>query len=219
MNARNVIKVCALIFVSIITLSFVYYAPSLSPFIKPILPIQYRWTEEEIKQQIAENRIDKSFLRYFERDPERKIPDEKKIIVAAADGVVKRIRNIEAGKRIVIYMSFWDVHIQRVPLSGKTIDVERSYHMDEADFKCEQCAQSVTRIQTEIGLITVKQVTSAFAKQINTYLRPNQTVATGERLGFIFTGSHTVVEFPDRVNLTVKEGDRVIAGETIIARY
>jgi phosphatidylserine decarboxylase len=215
----NAIKLFILIIVSITTFSLAHYAPAVPPFFKPIVPIKYRWTDKEIVRQIEENRVDKKFLEYFERDPERNIPNEPHIIVSPADGAVKRIRDIENGKRVVIYMSVWDVHIQRVPLSGEILGVQSSFHLDEDDFRCMRCPQNVTRINTEVGMITVKQVTSGLAKRVKTYLNPGQKVETGERLGFIFLGSHTVIDLPPVVNPTVKVGDKVFAGESIIARY
>lgn len=215
----NALKIFVISIVSVITFSLAHYAPSVPPFFKPIVPIKYRWTNEEIIQQINEKRVDKDFLEYFERDPERNIPDEKNIIVSPADGTVKRVRDIEGGKRIVIYMSLWDVHIQRVPLSGEILDVTASHHQDEDDFKCKNCPQNVTRLDTEIGVITVKQVTSGLAKKVETYLKNGQNVKKGERLGFVFLGSHTVIDLPSVANVAVKVDDKVFGGETIIARY
>jgi phosphatidylserine decarboxylase len=215
----NALKILVISIVAVMTFSLVHYAPRVPTFLKPIVPIKYRWTNEEIVQQINENRVDKDFLTYFERNPERNIPDEHNIIVSPADGTVKRVKDIEGGKRIVIYMSVWDVHIQRVPLSGEILDVTSSHHQDEDDFKCKNCPQNVTRLDTEIGVITVKQVTSGLAKKVETYVKNGQKVKKGERLGFVFLGSHTVIDLPSVANVTVKVNDKAVGGETIIARY
>jgi len=215
----NALKIIVISFVSITTFSITYYAPRVPPFLKSIVPIRYRWTNEEIVRQLNEKRIDRDFLAYFERDPERTVPKEPHIIVAPADGVVKVVRDVKEGKRVVIYMSVWDVHIQRVPLGGTIVNIVASRHEDQEDFKCRGCPQNVTEFDTEIGVITVKQVTSGLATKVETYLKTGHTVQTGERLGFIFLGSHTVVDLPATARVTVRVGDRVYAGETIIARY
>ncbi len=217
--AVNALKIILISAVSVVTFSFVYYAPTVPPFLKPIVPIKYRWTNEEIVRQITENKVDKDFLAYFERDPERTVPKDRGIIVAPADGVVKAVRDVKSGKRIVIYMSVWDVHIQRVPLGGKVVDVVASRHEDQEDFKCSGCAQNVTLLDTEIGTVTVKQVTSGLATKVVTYLKNGQTAEIGQRLGFIFLGSHTVIDLPAKAQVSVRVGDKVVAAETIIARY
>src|SRR5512139_2381047 len=215
----NALKIFFISLVSIATFSLVYYSPGIPPFLKPIVPIKYRWTNEEIVRQITEHKVDKEFLAYFERDPERTVPKDPNIIVAPADGVVKVVRDVKGGKRIVIYMSVWDVHIQRVPLPGKIVDVVASQHEDQEDFKCGGCPQNITRLDTEIGTVTVKQVTSGLATKVATYFKNGQTADIGQRLGFIFLGSHTVIELPSRAKVLVRVGDRVFAAETVIARY
>lgn len=218
-SVSSAIKIAFAAILTATILSLFYYAPGIPPFLKPLVPLKYRWTNDEIVEQIKGKTVDKDFLAHFERDPERTVPRESRIIVAPADGRVKVVRDISDGKRIVIYMSVWDVHIQRVPLHGKVVDVVSSGHKDQEDFKCGDCPQNITRIDTEAGMITVKQVTSGLATKVQTYLTTNQNVEIGERLGYIFLGSHTVIDLPKTVGITVKVGDRAVAGETIIAKY
>ena len=169
--------------------------------------------------QIKSKNVDKDFVAYFNRDPERRIPREKNIIVSPADGVIKVIENLGNKNRVVIYMSFWDVHIQRVPISGVVKDVVDSRHEDEDDFKCEGCYKKIVSMDTEIGEVVVKQVTSSFAPRIKTFLTKSQEVKIGDKLGSILLGSHVVIEFKEDVKICVAEGDKVYAGESIIARY
>jgi phosphatidylserine decarboxylase len=213
------VKLTVVAAVAAVSFSIVYYAPAKPPFLKPLVPVRHRWTNDEIVRQIQEKKVDKDFLAHFERDPERIVPQESRIIVAPADGLVKVVRDVEDGKRIVIFMSFWDVHVQRVPLSGKVVDVTASRHEEQEDFKCGGCPQSVTRLETEVGAVTVKQVGNELCTKVQTYPGKGQTVRIGERLGYIFLGSHTIIDMPSTVGTEVKVGDRVLAGETIIARY
>jgi phosphatidylserine decarboxylase len=216
---NGVLKLILVVSVSMVSFSVIYYAPAIPPFMKPVVPLRHRWTNDEIVRQIQEKKVDKDFLASFERDPERKVPEENRIIVAPADGRVKVMRDVEGGKRIVIFLSFWDVHVQRVPLGGKVVDVTASRQEGQEDFKCRGCPQSVTLLDTEVGAVTVKQVGNELCTKVQTYPGKGQTVQTGERLGYIFLGSHTIIDMPTAVRTEVKVGDRVLAGETIIARY
>lgn len=87
------VKLLIICFAVILSFSLVYYAPRIPPILKPLVPPAVRWTEKEIVEQIKTNRVDKDYLAYFSRDPERFIPQEKNILVAPADGTVKAIKN------------------------------------------------------------------------------------------------------------------------------
>lgn len=212
----KIIIVCLAILISF---SFVYYAPTIPSILKPLFPSSVRWTEAEIVDQMKTKKYDRDFLVFFYRDPERSMPDEKNIIVAPADGTVKVIKNLNGRSKIVIYLSWWDVHVQRVPLAGTINGVVDSVHEDQEDFKCSNCYQKVTTIETEVGTITVKQVTSFYANRIKLFVKEGEKVKIGDRLGSILLGSHVVIEFPDNVRITIQKGDQVYGGETIIARY
>lgn len=194
-------------------------APRIPSVLKPLFPPEARWKTGEIIDQIKSKNIDKDFFVYFNRDPERQIPKGKNIIVAPADGTIKVIKNLGGKNRIVIYMSFWDVHIQRVPISGIVTDIIDSEHQDQDDFKCENCYQEITKMETEIGEVEIKQVTSFFAPRIKTFLTKGQEVKIGDKLGSILLGSHVVIEFREDIKICVAKGDKVYGGESIIARY
>lgn len=98
------------------------------------------------------------------------------------------------------------------------MDIVDSCHEDQEDFKCDNCYQKVTTIQTEIGMITVKQVTSSFAQRIRLYVKKGDKVKIGNKLGAILLGSHVVMELPPNIKFSVKKGEQVYGGETIIAR-
>jgi len=214
-----VMKLAAISIAAIFTASLAYYAPRVPPFLKLFFPAEMRWSEAEIIEQVRTKTVDKGYLAYYNRDPERTAPHEKNILVAPADGTVKVIRSVNGRQRIVIYLSFWDIHVQRVPLSGTVTAVVDSMHKDQDDFKCENCYQKITEIDTEMGPITVKQVTSAFSSRIRSFLKEGQKVAIAERLGSILLGSHVVLETPPTLKVCVKKGDKVYGGETIIGRY
>ncbi len=213
------LKLVIVALASVASLAVVYYAPRVPPFLKPLLPPEKRWTAEEIAEQIEKKAIDKDYIAFFNRDPERSAPREKNILVAPADGTVKVIRTVGGRHRVVIYLSFWDIHVQRVPLSGTVISIVDSRHKDQEDFSCDNCYQKITEMDTGLGVVTVKQVTSSFSSRIRSYLREGQKVAIAERLGSILLGSHVILETPPTLRICVKKGDKVYGGETIIGRY
>lgn len=222
MKRRHVILTVkfVIIFLALsVSLLLVFSAPRVPSLFKPLFPPEKRWTAEEIAEQIEKKTIDKDYAAYFSRDPERSAPHEKNIIVAPADGTVKVIRSVKGRQRIVIYLSFWDIHVQRVPASGTVTAVVDSRHKDHDDFSCENCYQKITEIDTDMGPITVKQVTSTFSSRIRTFLKEGQKVSIAERLGSILLGSHVVLETPPTLGICVKKGDKVYGGETIIGRY
>ena len=79
--------------------------------------------------------------------------------------------------------------------------------------------QKITTFETEIGIVRVRQITSFFAKRISVFLKEGQTYKIGTRLGNVLAGSTVVLEIPNKVTVTVKKNDEVLAGETIVARY
>lgn len=169
---------------------------------------------------------DPRFLAWFSRDPERTIPTEPRIIVAPADGFIADVSTRGHRKHVLIEMRYSDVHVQRVPLAGKVIKVEGDGKqlpagMALGDYTLSKMApyQKVTTLETEIGEVVVRQITSFFAKRIQVFVREGEMVERGQRLGSILAGSTVVVELPMNVEILVAKEQNVLAGETIIAKY
>lgn len=179
------------------------------------------------------------FLLIFSRDPERKPPIEKGIIVAPADGrflngrvfLVEKVTKNEfdfiesEGIRISICMSLFDVHVQRVPVSGKVLKIERVSGKHQAIIERGSGSQNervLTLIETKYGFkIGVAQIAGILARRIITYIEEGEEVKIGDRLGMIKFGSRVDVILPVRegLQILIRENDSAIAGETVVARY
>jgi phosphatidylserine decarboxylase len=182
-----------------------------------------RWNRESIMQQAKTGNIDKEFQKFFDRDPERKVPDEKNIIVAPADGRVVSIEEKDGNFVILIRLSFYDVHVQRVPLSGKVLTVENKqgeFLPNRGERYLIDNFQVITNLETEIGKVQIRQISGLYAKRIKNYVKPGDKVVIGQRLGRILFGSTAVLTIPSRIkNIEVAENQQVYGGETVIARY
>lgn len=161
------------------------------------------------------------FMAYFFRDPYRKVPEETGIVVAAADGRVTRIDQDEAGPMISVFLSPLDVHINRAPIAGKITSVEYvrgrkgPATSNEASFTNER--NSIT-IQDGRTTVICTQIAGILARRIVCWKKQGDEVELGEKFGLIKFGSRTDVKLPAGTAVTVKIGDRVTGGETIIAR-
>lgn len=166
---------------------------------------------------------------YFFRDPEREIPAENLAVVAAADGVIVEIVEMEEAevvkgpmRRVAIFLSVFDVHTNRAPVAGTIIHSERrvgkmldARHADAS--RLNECR--TWGIDAGGGVvIVVRQITGAIARRIVAWSQVGQHVAKGERFGMIRFGSRTEVYLPLSAEIVVKIGDRVQGGASVIAR-
>ncbi len=165
---------------------------------------------------------------YFFRDPERAVPSDTGAVVAAADGVIVGIEEIEETevvkatmKRVAIFLSVFDVHTNRAPVAGKVTYTERrvgkmldARHPDAT--RLNECR--VWAIEHDHRTLVVRQITGAIARRIVAWAKVGQTVARGERFGMIRFGSRTEVYLPMEAEIVCKMGDRVQSGVSVIAR-
>lgn len=165
-----------------------------------------------------------AFVLYFFRDPERLVPAGD-VVVSPADGKVVDVREIEMdGRRawkISIFLSIFDVHVNRSPLSG-TI---RSLHYQPGRFlmafRPEASAENEQNTVTIEGsglTVTFKQIAGAIARRIVFRKKLGDRVELGERVGLIKFGSRVDVFLPLDVPPAVVVGDRVRGGSSVIAR-
>ena len=168
-----------------------------------------------------------STLAFF-RDPNRVAPANQNDVVAAADGLVTEIREVEEPeflktktRRIGIFLSVFDVHTNRAPIDGRV--VYRQHHqglcLDARREDCSEKNEAMTwAFQNERVSIVVRQLTGAIARRIVAWSNVGEQLKKGERFGMIRFGSRTEVYLPLTANVLVKVGDHVSAGSTIIAR-
>lgn len=169
------------------------------------------------------------FTLNFFRDPKRTAPKENNVIVSPADGIVILIKDVLEDKfikedctQISIFMSPFNVHVNRIPLDGEVAFlnyVEGDYLVashDKADERNERNEIGITGEKTKV-LFT--QVAGYIARRIVSELKIGDSVKLGERFGMIKFGSRVDVIVPKNHKVMVKEGDKTTAGETILFEY
>ena len=165
------------------------------------------------------------FTFYFFRDPERVVPIGDDILVSPADGLITNITEIKEGKKtyvkVSIFLSIFNVHIQRLPISGEVTKVdyiEGKFINATLDKASDENERLKITIKNRNNLIYVTQIAGLIARRIVNYVKPNENINQGERYGIIKFGSRVDIEFPNNFKLLVNEGQQCIGGETIIAQ-
>jgi phosphatidylserine decarboxylase len=170
-----------------------------------------------------------AFLGFF-RDPERCPPDGEGLIVAPADGKVVSITKVAQGplmknaaSRVSIFLSPFDVHINRSPVGGAVDDVKHTpgkfiaAYKDEASEKNEQ--NSLRLIDDRGREVEVVQVAGVVARRIICRARKGDRLGRGARFGLIMFGSRTDLYLPPSSRIEISEEQKVKGGETIIGRF
>jgi phosphatidylserine decarboxylase len=164
----------------------------------------------------------------FFRDPERQAPKGEGLIVAPADGKIVGIAGVKSAflgsaKRVSIFLSPLDVHINRTPVEGKIerVTYQRgkflAAYKDEASQRNEQNA--LTIVDSAGRLFGVVQIAGVMARRIVCRAKAGDRLARGERFGLIMFGSRTDAYLPENCQIEVVEGQRVKGGETVLARF
>lgn len=163
------------------------------------------------------------FTLYFFRDPERALPTDGRIY-SPGDGVVLSVGREGPGDVITcrVFLSVFDVHIQRAPCAGRVTKVAEVPGSFAAAMK--DAARGNYRVVMTIeppgrGPLVVEQISGLIARRIECWRKPGDTVATGEKYGIIYFGSQAAVHFPNGSRCTVKAGDRVAGGLTPIGEW
>jgi phosphatidylserine decarboxylase len=164
----------------------------------------------------------------FFRDPERAAPSDPDVVVAAADGVVVEIAELEESevvrqtmRRVAIFLSVFDVHTNRAPIDGRIIYRERrkGLCLDARNPECSRKNESMTwAFKNPRATLVVRQLTGAIARRIVGWSEVGDSLSKGERFGMIRFGSRTEVFLPLDATILVKVGDRVRAGSSAIAK-
>jgi len=164
---------------------------------------------------------------YFFRDPERVTPEGDNLIISPADGVVVLVKEYqedvyikEKATQISIFLSPLDVHVNRNPISGKLEYLK--YHPGKYLMAWNEHASELNE-RADFGVLHssgtkffFKQITGFLARRIVYHIRKGDNLEAGERFGMMKFGSRMDVIVPSNVTINVKEGDRTVAGESII---
>ena len=168
------------------------------------------------------------YMLFFFRDPQRTPPSDPAVIVAGADGVVMSIKEVREDAylktdavRISIFLSLFDVHVNRAPIAGKIAFLgyfpgKRYFTFQEKSSEFNQ--HNSILIEGPQTRCLVNQIVGPVARRVVYWLKLNQMVQKGDRIGMMKFGSRLDMVFPKAdVNVVVKPGDRVQAGLTVVA--
>lgn len=166
------------------------------------------------------------FMAYFFRDPQRAVPPESDLVVSPADGRVTRVEKLSDADGhsptvVSIFLSPFDVHVNRSPIAGTIIDVTytkgrfTAATSDNASLVNEQNALT---IKGERVTVVCKQIAGVLARRIVCWKQPGDRLELGERFGLIKFGSRTDLVLPTEVEVLVGVGERVRGGVTVIGR-
>jgi len=169
------------------------------------------------------------FVLYFFRDPQRVPPSGDGLIISPADGRVVEIREVEdpafpegKAQRVSIFLSIFNVHVNRVPSPASVASVRYSAGKFRAAFHgkaSEENERNRLDLTTPGGPLAVTQIAGAIARRIVCDLAPGDQVKTGDRLGLIRFGSRVDLFLPLTAAVMVRKGDRVRSASTVMARF
>ena len=158
-----------------------------------------------------------AFVLFFFRDPHREIPEDPSAIVSPADGKVVGVKPEGTGSRVSIFLSVFDVHVNRAPVGGR---IERCEHRPGKFLLAFDDRASVENEQVvfKIGDITFSLIAGLVARRIIPWKREGDLVRKGDRIALIRFGSRVDLLLPDDCLVLVSRGDRVRAGSSVLAR-
>ena len=167
------------------------------------------------------------FLIQFFRDPERTPQGDEDTIVSPADGTVLSVADAPesppgARRRLSVFMSVFNCHVNRAPVTGRLADFAyvRGRKMAAFDDKASlENEQTRITLVSERGGLTFKQIAGALARRIVFYARVGDEVRRGDRIGLIKFGSRVDLFVPDGAEVLVAKGDKVKAGASPVARW
>jgi len=168
------------------------------------------------------------FVCYFFRNPRRRIPQGRNLVVSPADGRIVRIAPAPmspaatGGRLVSIFLGLFDVHVNRAPVDGILEEIEYRRGRFKAAFRHEASdvnEQNVLTIRSGEMRVIVKQIAGVVARRVVCWKQAGQHMRRGELIGLIRFGSRVDIELPPNVKLLVSEGDRVRGGTTVLGEY
>ena len=163
-----------------------------------------------------------AFVISFFRDPKANVPADEKLIVAPATGKIVEIKPVGETTMVAIFLSVFDVHVQRAPLSGKITGVKyeagKFFDVRHPDASTMNEYRLIDMETTDGYRVSVKQIAGLIARRIVGWAGEGATVAKGERIGMIKFGSRVEIFLPAGAEIVAEVGDYARGGETILAR-
>lgn len=166
-----------------------------------------------------------AFFLWFFRDPERTIPADAGLIVSPADGKVTCVEATQLNgvpcTRISIFLNVFDVHVNRSPIAGvikSAVYKKGEFGNAMAPHSSDENEQNTVTMEGDGMTVVFKQIAGLLARRIVFNHKPGEKLLRGQRVGLIKFGSRTDVIFPQPAEISVKLGDRVKGGESILAK-
>jgi phosphatidylserine decarboxylase len=166
-----------------------------------------------------------AFFLWFFRDPERVIPAGEGLVVSPADGKVTDISSTQMNglpcTRISIFLNVFDVHVNRAPIGGvvqSAVYKKGQFGNAMAPASADDNEQNTVTLEGDGMTVVFKQIAGLLARRIVFNHKPGEKLLRGQRVGLIKFGSRTDVIFPQPAEISVKLGDRVKGGESILAK-
>jgi phosphatidylserine decarboxylase len=166
------------------------------------------------------------FVLFFFRDPERKPPADPDTIVSPADGrvmeIVEESRDTKPGRRISVFLSIFDVHVNRSPVAGRITAIEYRTGKFYAAMRGRASAeneQNAFYVQSDRGEVVFKQIAGWIARRIVCWKSVGDSVIRGERVGMIRFGSRMDIWLPEGAEILVRPGQHVAGGTSVLARW
>ncbi len=175
--------------------------------------------------------ISAAYMFFFFRDPDRATPSDPGLVVAAASGKLAKIAEVYEGEylktdtiRISIFLSLFDVHVNRFPIGGSSTFLgyfpgKRLFTFDEKSSEVNQ--HNSVLVEGEGTACLIRQIVGPVCRRVAYWLRPDRavTVRRGQRFGMMKFGSRLDMYFPkDDIEILARVGEQVHAGTTVIAR-
>jgi phosphatidylserine decarboxylase len=169
------------------------------------------------------------FVLYFFRDPRRSSPEGRGLVLSPADGRVVDLKTVEdplfpggQARRLSIFLSIFDVHVNRAPVDGTVRQVAYSRGRFRAAFlgkASEDNERNRVDLDSSLGPVSVTQIAGAVARRIVCDVAAGDRVTAGERLGMIRFGSRVDLFLPMSAQTRVKKGDKVRTAATVLADF
>lgn len=166
------------------------------------------------------------WILYFFRDPDRTIPRTENYILSPADGKILHVGTTDGlsfhsgpSQLVSIFLSLWDVHVNRIPVSGTVFYLQHvpgRYYPAFTESASSTNEQNIIGIESKFGPVFLKQIAGTIARRIVCRLEKGSRVEKGERFGSIKFGSRVELYLPATVQINVSRGDKVRGGESVI---
>lgn len=165
------------------------------------------------------------FILFFFRDPVRSITEDNNAFLSAADGKVVEISEISIGckryHKVSVFMSIFNVHVNRAPLDGiinEVVHIPGKFRLANRNLSIEDRERNIIFVKTDLHDFYLKQIAGFIARRTVFYPKEGEKIKKGQKIGIIKFSSRVEHYIPDIFTLTIKNGVKVKAGISILAR-